>query len=188
MKQANVTYFHPLQDRICEILLPSQVLQDRIRQVAQQISADYAGQEVILLCVLKGAMMFTADLMRHLEPHVILDFVAVSSYGSATSTSGVVRIQKDVEEKIAGRHVLVVEDIVDTGLTLHYLLANLRLRNPASLKVCCLLDKPARRQVEVDVDYLGFAIEDRFVVGYGLDFDERFRNLSYIGILEEDFA
>ena len=156
--------------------------------MAQQISADYAGQEVILLCVLKGAMMFTADLMRHLEPHVILDFVAVSSYGSATSTSGVVRIQKDVEEKIAGRHVLVVEDIVDTGLTLHYLLANLRLRNPASLKVCCLLDKPARRQVEVDVDYLGFAIEDRFVVGYGLDFDERFRNLSYIGILEEDFA
>jgi hypoxanthine phosphoribosyltransferase len=156
--------------------------------VAQQISADYAGQEIVLLCVLKGAMMFTADLMRHLEPHVVLDFVAVSSYGSATSTSGVVRIQKDVEEQIAGRHVLVVEDIVDTGLTLHYLLANLRLRNPASLKVCCLLDKPERRRVEVHVDYLGFAIEDRFVIGYGLDFDEHFRNLGYIGIMEEDFV
>jgi hypoxanthine phosphoribosyltransferase len=188
VKQANVTLFHPLQDRIREILLPSQVLQDRIRQVAQQISADYAGQEIVLLCVLKGAMMFTADLMRHLEPHVVLDFVAVSSYGSATSTSGVVRIQKDVEEQIAGRHVLVVEDIVDTGLTLHYLLANLRLRNPASLKVCCLLDKPDRRRVEVHVDYLGFAIEDRFVIGYGLDFDEHFRNLGYIGIMEEDFV
>ena len=183
-----MTLFHPLQDRICEVLLPSSRIHERIREVAAEISRDYEGREIVLLCVLKGAMMFTADLMRHLEPPVVLDFVAVSSYGSATSTSGVVRIQKDVEEQLAGRHVLVVEDIVDTGLTLHYLLANLRLRNPASLKVCCLLDKPSRRRVEVPVDYLGFAIEDRFVIGYGLDFDEHFRNLGYIGVMEEESA
>ena len=180
-----MTLEHPLQDHIGEVLLSTDLIQDRIRQVASEISRDYAGQEVVLICVLKGAMFFTADLMRHLEPRTVLDFVAVSSYGSSTSTSGVVRIQKDVEEQLSGRHVLVVEDIVDTGLTLHYLLANLRLRNPASLKVCCLLDKPARRRVQVPVDYLGFTIEDRFVVGFGLDYDGHFRNLGYIGVMEE---
>lgn len=188
MKVAPVTVFHPLQDQIGEVLLSEELIQERIRQVAAEISRDYSGQEIVILCVLKGSMMFTADLMRHLQPRVVLDFVAVSSYGSATSTSGVVRIQKDVEEQLSGRHVLVVEDIVDTGLTLHYLLANLRLRNPASLKVCCLLDKPARRRVEVPVDYLGFAIEDRFVIGCGLDYDEHFRNLGYIGVMKENCA
>ena len=181
-----MTTLHPLENHIGEILLPADRIQQRIREVAAQISTDYAGQEVVLLCVLKGSMLFTADLMRHLECPVVVDFVAVSSYGSSTSSSGVVRIQKDVEEQLAGRHVLVVEDIVDTGLTLHYLLANLRLRNPASLKVCCLLDKPSRRRVEVPVDYLGFTIPDRFVIGYGLDFDEHYRNLGYIGVMKED--
>lgn len=177
---------HPLEDRIGETLISSERLQARIAQVGAEISRDYQGQEIILLCVLKGSMMFTADLMRHLDIPVVLDFVAVSSYGSATSTSGVVRIQKDVEEKIAGRHVLVVEDIVDSGLTLTYLLEHLRLRGPASLKVACLLDKPDRRRVPVPVDYLGFEIEDKFVIGYGLDFDEHYRNLGYIGVMKED--
>jgi len=186
VKVAPVTASHPLQDQIGEVLLSSAAIQERIRQMASEISQDYSGQEIVILCVLKGSLMFTADMMRHLTPAVVLDFVAVSSYGSATSTSGVVRIQKDVEEQLSGRHVLVVEDIVDTGLTLHYLLANLKLRNPASLKVCCLLDKPARRRVEVPVDYLGFSIEDRFVVGFGLDYDEHFRNLGYIGVMKEN--
>lgn len=177
---------HPLEDRVGETLISSERLQARIAQVGAEITRDYQGQELVLLCVLKGSMMFTADLMRHLDVPVVLDFVAVSSYGSATSTSGVVRIQKDVEEKIAGRHVLVVEDIVDSGLTLTYLLEHLRLRGPASLKVCCLLDKPDRRRVPVPVDYLGFEIEDKFVIGYGLDYDEHYRNLGYIGVMKED--
>lgn len=176
---------HPLEDRVGATLIPSELLQARIAEVGAEISRDYQGEEIVLLCVLKGSMMFTADLMRHLHMPVVLDFVAVSSYGSATSTSGVVRIQKDVEEKITGRHVLVVEDIVDSGLTLTYLLDHLRLRSPATLKVCCLLDKPERRRVPVPVDYLGFEIEDKFVIGYGLDFDEHFRNLGYIGVMKE---
>lgn len=177
---------HPLEHCVGETLIPAERLQARIAEVGEEISRDYGGQEIVLICVLKGSMMFTSDLMRHLRCPVVVDYVAVSSYGNATSTSGVVRIQKDVEENLSGRHVLVVEDIVDSGLTLSYLLEHLRLRNPASLKVCCLLDKPDRRRVPVHVDYLGFVIEDRFVIGYGLDYDEHYRNLGYIGVMKED--
>lgn len=170
-------------EEISEVLLTSDQIQDRTRAVGRQIAADYAGLDLILLCVLKGSLMFVSDLMRHIEIPLVLDFIGISSYGHATRSSGVVRIVKDLEEDIAGRHVLIVEDIVDTGLTLSYLTRNLSLRKPASLKVCSLLSKPARRQVEVDVDYLGFTIEDRFVIGYGLDYRGRYRNLSYVGVL-----
>ncbi|MBI3926062.1 MAG: hypoxanthine phosphoribosyltransferase [Armatimonadetes bacterium] len=154
--------------------------------MARQITADYQGNELLLLCVLKGSILLTADLMRRISLPVVVDFIGISSYGDATESSGVVRILKDLEEDIAGRHVLIVEDIVDTGLTLSYLVRALQLRKPASLKVCTLLSKPARRRVEVDVHYLGFTIEDRFVIGYGLDYSGRYRHLPYIGVLSLD--
>ncbi len=151
-----------------------------MRELGQQISADYAGREVVLIGVLKGATFFIADLMRQLTVDCVVDFMAVSSYGSSTATSGVVRILKDLDMSIEGRDVLVVEDIVDSGLTLQYLLRTLKAREPRSVEVCALLTKPEKRRVEIDLKYVGFEIPDRFVLGYGLDVDERYRNLPYV--------
>jgi hypoxanthine phosphoribosyltransferase len=159
-------------------------LQARVRDLAAAISSDYAGKRLLLVCVLKGAVFFLSDLMRHIDVPVEVDFMAVASYGSATDSSGVVRILKDLDTPLEGRHVLIVEDIVDSGLTLQYLLRNLGSRDPASLEVCALLTKPSRRKVDLPVRYVGFEIPDRFVVGYGLDYDERYRNLPYIAALE----
>ncbi|MBT9152996.1 MAG: Hypoxanthine phosphoribosyltransferase [Firmicutes bacterium] len=162
------------------VLIPREEIAARVAAMGRQISADYAGKELLLVVVLRGAAVFAADLCRHLTNQTVLDFISVSSYGSATSTSGVVRFLKDLEESVEGRHVLIVEDIVDTGLTLNYLLENLRTRKPASLVSCTLLDKPSRRRVDIQPDYLGFTIDDLFVVGYGLDFDQYYRNLPDI--------
>lgn len=180
---SNASDNHPLRGNIEEVLLSYEDIIKRIDEVGKQISQDYAGEELLIIGVLKGAMPFMAELVRHITCPVILDYVATSSYGGSTSSSGVVRFQKDVEEALKDRHVLVVEDIVDTGLTLHYLLETLKLRQPKSLKVCCLIDKPARRRAEVPVGYLGFTIEDRFIVGFGMDYKESYRNLDFIGVL-----
>ena len=167
-----------------DTLVVPDALQERVRDLAAAISSDYAGKRLLLVCVLKGAVFFLSDLMRHIDIPVEVDFMAVASYGSATDSSGVVRILKDLDMPLEGRDVLIVEDIVDSGLTLQYLLRNLGSRNPASLEVCSLLTKPSRRKVDLPVRYIGFEIPDRFVVGYGLDYDERYRNLPYIAALE----
>jgi len=166
-----------------EILIGADALETRVRELAAAISDDYAGRDVLLVCVLKGAILFVADLMRQLSIPCEVEFMAVSSYGAATETSGVVRILKDLDRPIDGRHVLVVEDIVDSGLTLAYVLRTLAARNPASLEVCALLTKPDRRRVPLQARYVGFEIPDRFVVGYGLDHGERLRNLPHIAVL-----
>jgi hypoxanthine phosphoribosyltransferase len=177
---------HRLDDDIDEVLLPSETIQARLRELAAEIDRDYEGKHVILVGVLKGAFMLMADLARYLESEVEFDFMAVSSYGSATQTSGVVRILKDLDRDIAGRHLIVVEDIVDSGLTLSYLLRNLRARGPASLEVLSLLSKPDQVRVEIPVRYHGFAVPNLFVVGYGLDYAERYRNLPYVGTLKPE--
>ena len=167
-----------------EILLTTNQIQTRIKELAAQIEGDYPADEAIhLVGVLKGGFMFMADLVRAMSARVTLDFIAVSSYGQSTKSSGEVRMLKDLDSRLEGRHVIIVEDIVDTGLTLIYLQDILRARAPRSLKTACLLSKPSRRKVDVAVDYIGFTIEDRFVVGFGLDHAERFRNLSYIAVL-----
>ena len=157
----------------------------RVRELGEQISADYAGREVFLVGVLKGAVFFVADLMRHLDLHCEIDFMAVASYGSSTKTSGVVRILKDLDTSIEGREVLIVEDIVDSGLTLNDLLRTLRARNPKSLEVCALLTKPERRKVELPIRYVGFEIPNQFAIGYGLDHHEGYRNLPFVAALSE---
>jgi hypoxanthine phosphoribosyltransferase len=169
-----------------EILLEEDAIQNRIRELGLEISSDYAGRELLLVGVLKGAVFFMADLMRTITVPCEIDFMAISSYGASTDSSGVVRILKDLDINIEGRHVLVVEDIVDSGLTLSYLVRNLESREPASLEVCSLLTKPGRREMEVDIRYVGFEIPNRFVIGYGLDFAERYRNLPYVGVLHDD--
>jgi hypoxanthine phosphoribosyltransferase len=166
-----------------EVLITSEQLQARIGELAAQIDADYAGRELLLVGVLKGAVMVMADLARAMHLPAQMDWMAVSSYGSGTKSSGVVRILKDLDADITGRHVLVVEDIVDSGLTLSWLVGNLRSRRPASLEVCAMLRKPAALRVNVDVAYTGFDIDDAFVIGYGLDYAERYRNLPFIGTL-----
>src|SRR3954466_10662392 len=173
----------PRDESIGEILVQPDELQHRIRQLGEEISRDYAGHELLLIGVLKGAVFFLADLMRQIDIPCEVDFMAVSSYGSATDSSGVVRILKDLDTPIEGRHVLVVEDIVDSGLTLQYLMRNLGARNPASLNVCALLTKPERRKVELPIGFVGFEIPDRFAIGYGLDHAERYRNLPYVAAL-----
>jgi hypoxanthine phosphoribosyltransferase len=170
---------------IGEILVPAEDLTRRVRELAEEVSRDYAGKELLLIGVLKGAVFFLSDLMRQLDIPVEVDFMAVASYGSATKSSGVVRILKDLDAAIEGRDVLIVEDIVDSGLTLQYLLRNLWGRNPASLEVCALLIKPDRRKVDLDTRYVGFEIPDRFAIGYGLDHAERYRNLPYVAALKE---
>ena len=168
---------------IGEILVQADDLQHRVRQLGEEISRDYEGRNLLLIGVLKGAVFFLSDLMRHIEVPCEVDFMAVASYGSATDSSGVVRILKDLDAAIEGRDVLIVEDIVDSGLTLQYLLRNLGARNPASLEVCALLTKPERRKVELPTRYVGFEIPNRFAIGYGLDLAERYRNLPYVAAL-----
>jgi hypoxanthine phosphoribosyltransferase len=170
---------------IGEVLVPAEDLTRRVRELAQEVSRDYADKDLLLIGVLKGAVFFLSDLMRHLDIPVEVDFMAVASYGSATKSSGVVRILKDLDAAIDGRDVLIVEDIVDSGLTLQYLLRNLAGRNPRSLEVCALLIKPDRRKVELRTRYVGFEIPDRFAIGYGLDYGERYRNLPYVAALEQ---
>jgi hypoxanthine phosphoribosyltransferase len=167
-----------------EILIGADELQARVAELGAEISSDYEGRDLVMIGVLKGAIVFMADLMRHITVPCELDFMAVSSYGSSTDSSGVVRILKDLDASIEGRHVLIVEDIIDSGLTLQYLLRNLRARNPATLEVCALLTKPERRRVELPTRYVGFEIPNRFVVGYGLDHAQRHRNLRHIAVLE----
>jgi hypoxanthine phosphoribosyltransferase len=173
-----------IHDDVEEILLDSSAVANRVAELGAQLSADYAGRTPVLVSVLKGALVFLADLMRAMDLPSSIDFMEVSSYGAATESSGQVRILKDLSKPIEGRDVIVVEDIIDTGLTLNYLLGYLADRQPATIKICCLLDKPARRLAEIDIDYIGFTIPDRFVIGYGLDYDERYRNLPYIGVLK----
>jgi hypoxanthine phosphoribosyltransferase len=168
-----------------EVLIEPDRLQRRVSELGAEISRDYAGGDVLLIGILKGAVIFIADLMRELEVPCEVDFMAVASYGSSTDSSGVVRILKDLETSIEGRDVLIVEDIIDSGLTLHYLIRNLRARDPRSLEVCALLTKPERRRVEDPIRYVGFEIPNRFVVGYGLDHAQRFRNLEYVAVLED---
>ncbi len=170
---------------IGDILVPADDLERRVRELAAEVSRDYAGKDLVLIGVLKGAVFFLADLMRAIEIPVEVDFMAVASYGSATKSSGVVRILKDLDAAIDGRDVLIVEDIVDSGLTLQYLLRNLAGRNPRSLEVCALLIKPERRKVELETRYVGFEIPDRFAIGYGLDHAERYRNLPYVAALKQ---
>lgn len=167
-----------------EVLVTAEDLQRRVVELGEQISRDYAGRSLLLVGVLKGAVFFLSDLMRFIDIPVEVDFMAVASYGSATDSSGVVRILKDLDVAIEGRDVLIVEDIVDSGLTLQYLLRNLGSRNPRTLEVCALLTKPERRKVELPARYVGFEIPDRFVVGYGLDYAERYRNLPFVAVLE----
>ncbi|HET6508291.1 MAG TPA: hypoxanthine phosphoribosyltransferase [Baekduia sp.] len=171
--------------QIGEILVQPDDLKRKVREIGQQISADYAGRDLLLVCVLKGAVFFLADVMRAIDIPCEVDFMAVSSYGSETDSSGVVRILKDLDRPIAGRDVLIVEDIVDSGLTLQYLLRNLGAREPASLEVCALLTKPDRRKVELPTRYVGFEIPDKFAIGYGLDVAERYRNLPYVAALTD---
>ena len=172
----------PASNDIEEILFTRAEIQSRVEQLGRLIAEDYADLEPLVVGVLRGAAIFHADLVRCLSPSIRIDFIAVSSYGSTTRTSGEVKLIKDLETGVGGTDLLLVEDIVDTGLTLDYLMRLLRSRNPRSLRVCSLLSKPARRKVDVDIDYLGFEIPDRFVVGYGLDLDQRYRNLPFIAI------
>ena len=167
------------------VLISEEQIADRLAEMGREISADYRGERVLVVGVLRGAFMVMADLSRHLTMPVEFDFMAVSSYGSSTKTSGVVRILKDLDEEIADRHVLLVEDILDSGLTLDYLLRTLRLRNPASIELATLLLKEGTQRVPIEAKYVGFRIGPEFVVGYGLDFDQLYRNLPYVGVLEE---
>ncbi len=176
-----------LQADVAEVLVSEDAIQARVRELGQRISDDYRGHNLTLVSVLKGSLPFMADLMRAIDVPVRIDLMEVSSYGgTSTESSGLVRILKDLSASIAGEDVLLVEDIIDTGLTLNYLLRYLRGKNPATLRICTLLDKPARRLVEIPVDYTGFTIEDRFVVGYGLDYGELYRNLRFVGVLRPE--
>lgn len=165
-------------------LIPEDELNQRVRELGRQISEDYQGKEVHVICVLKGAVMFMVDLAKHITVPVTMDFMAVSSYGNETKSSGIVKIIKDLDESIEGKDVIVVEDIIDSGRTLSYLVHLLSERGPNSIKICTLMDKPDRRVVDVDVDYIGFSIPDEFVVGYGLDYNQYYRNLPYIAVVE----
>jgi len=176
-----------LRDDVGEVLITEEELQAKIAELGEAISADYQGKDLLLVCILRGAVIFLSDLIRQITiPHEI-DFMAVSSYGGTrTESSGIVRIIMDLTTSIEGRDVLIVEDIVDTGLTLSYIIDNLQTRRPASLRTCVLLDKRERRKVDVPLDYVGFAIPDKFVVGYGLDYDEKYRNLPFVGVLKPE--
>ncbi|MEP7040388.1 MAG: hypoxanthine phosphoribosyltransferase [Chloroflexota bacterium] len=166
-----------------EVLLSGEEVQTRVAELGAQLAVDYEGRDPVLVSVLKGSIIFLADLVRAMPIPLAIDLMEVSSYGASTESSGQVRILKDLSTSIEGREVIVVEDIIDTGLTLNYLLRYLHDKGPASIKICCLLDKPARRLAPIEIDYRGFTIADRFVIGYGLDYSERYRNLPYIGVL-----
>ena len=175
-----------VKDAVGEVLIEEEPLQARIAELGVEISNEYDGRDLLLVGVLKGAVFFMADLMRELSIPCEIDFMAISSYGAATDSSGVVRILKDLDTNIAGRDVLVVEDIIDSGLTLSYLMRSLKARKPASLEICALLTKPERREIDVPVKFVGFEIPNKFVIGYGLDFAERYRNLPYVAVLHPD--
>ncbi len=175
-----------VKDAVGEILIEQEPLQARIAELGAEISSAYEGRDLLLVGVLKGAVFFMADLMRELSIPCEIDFMAISSYGAATDSSGVVRILKDLDTNIAGRDVLVVEDIIDSGLTLSYLMRSLKARKPSSLEICALLTKPERREIDVPVKFVGFEIPNKFVIGYGLDFAERYRNLPYVAVLHPD--
>jgi len=183
-----VSQVNQLGSAVSEILIDEETLHGRIAELGAQISEDYRGQDLLLIGVLKGAIFFMADLMRSIEIPCEVDFMAISSYGAGIDSSGVVRILKDLDVSIEGRNVLVVEDIIDSGLTLSYMLRNLEAREPASLEVCALLTKPDRRENDVVCRYVGFEIPNRFVIGYGLDFAERYRNLPFVGVLRDELA
>jgi hypoxanthine phosphoribosyltransferase len=189
LPQVAITVPEQARSEVGEVLVSAEALQGRVAELGEQIARDYyrarPPQPLLLVGVLKGAVFFLSDLMRFIDIPVEVDFMAVASYGSATDSSGVVRILKDLDAAIEGRDVLIVEDIVDSGLTLQYLMRNLGSRNPRTLEVCALLVKPARRKVELPTKYIGFEIEDRFVVGYGLDYAERYRNLPFVAALEK---
>lgn len=176
-------------DRVPEVHLTAEEIAARVSELGRRISEDYRGKDLLVVGILKGAFVFLADLVRHISIPVAVDFVAISSYGTSTKSSGVVRITRDLDESVENRHVLLVEDIVDTGWTLRlsYLAENLRDRGAASVRVCALLDKPDRRETEVQLDYVGFVIPNKFVVGYGLDFQGLYRNLPFVGVLEEEY-
>ena len=165
------------------VLISEEALQQRLQELGQKITSDYQGKELIVVGILNGCFVFLADLVRHIDLPIITDFMGLSSYGSSTKSSGVVQITKDLSRPIEGLHMLIVEDIIDTGLTMSYLLENLETRKPASVRICSLLSKPSKHKVSIPIDYLGFSIEDKFVVGYGLDFDGRYRNLPHIGLM-----
>ncbi len=166
------------------VMIPEEEVDKKIAELGKKISEDYAGKQVHLICILKGSVFFTCELAKRITVPVSLDFMSVSSYGDGTKSSGIVKISKDLVESLEGKHVIVIEDIIDSGKTLYYLLDVLAKRNPESLKLCTLLDKPDRRVRDVKVDYVGFAIPDEFVVGYGLDYAQKYRNLPYIGVVE----
>ena len=168
------------------ILITSEEIGARVRELGQQITNDYAGQEILMIGVLRGAVIFMADLARSIKRPMDIDFMAITSYGLSTNSSGVVRIIKDLDEVVEGRHILIIEDIIDSGLTLNYLVDNIKSRKPASVRICTLLSKPDRRKVNVTVDYNGFIIPDHFVVGYGLDYAGKFRNLPFIGVVKPE--
>ena len=173
-----------IHEDVEKVLISEEELDKKVSELARQISSDYAGCDILVVTLLKGGVMFSVDLMRKLSVPVEIDFMSVSSYGSSSKTSGVVKVEKDLDQPIRGKHVLLVEDIIDSGLTLNYVREMLLSREPASLKICTILDKPSRRKTHVDVDYTGFEIPDEFVVGYGLDYAQKHRNLPYIGILK----
>ncbi|WP_019849845.1 hypoxanthine phosphoribosyltransferase [Desulfitobacterium sp. PCE1] len=175
-----------MEEKIGKVLLSREEIQRRVVELGEEITRDYKGENLLVLAILKGAVPFMADLIREIKIPLKYDFMAVSSYGASTHSSGVVRILKDLERSVEDHHILIVEDIIDTGLTLKYLKENLAARNPLSIKVVTLLDKPERRKAEVVPDYNGFTIPDEFVVGYGLDFDEQYRNLPYVGVLKPE--
>lgn len=179
-----MTDFSVMAKDLSSILFNEEQIESRVRELGEVISRDYSGKNPVVIGILKGSLIFMADLIRRLTIPLSIDYVAVSSYGRSTDSSGVVRIVKDLDEPIEGRHVLVVEDIVDTGLTLRYLLDNLQSRGPLSIAVCVFLDKPSRRKVDIVPDYCGFEIPDEFVVGYGLDYAENYRNMPFIGVLD----
>lgn len=174
------------QGIVDRVLFTEEQIQQKIKELGAQISADYAGKELLLVCILKGGLMFMADLAKEISVPTAYDFISISSYGKATKSSGVVRILKDLDADIAGKHVLIVEDIIDTGLTLSYLIGNLKSRHPASLEICTLLDKPEGRRVPINIRYRGFEVPNQFIVGYGLDYMEHFRNVPFIFVMKPD--
>lgn len=175
-----------MEEDVAEVLISSEEIREKTAELARQITADYQGKDLLLICILKGGLLFLADLMREIRLPLEIDFMAVSSYGDRTESTGVVRILMDLDTNIQGRNVLIVEDIIDTGRTLNYVIQNLRTRHPASLKICTLLNKPARRVLDIPVDYVGFEIPDKFVIGYGLDYGEIYRSLPFVGVLKPE--
>ena len=171
---------------IKKILIEEKELQAKVAELGAKISEDYKGKDLLIICVLKGAVIFTSDLIKRIDLPLDIDFMAISSYGANTKSSGVVRILKDLDMSIEGKHVLIVEDIIDSGLTLAYMIENLKSRGPESVEICTILDKKERRTIDLDIKYTGFVVPDEFVVGYGLDYAEKYRNLPYIAVLKEE--